>query len=76
MTFHSLGWLAQPKMVGKSPNNWIGFVGKILTGNHGFSREDHGWLDSGNSSRGNQSFDPNLWNNFSLKCPFTNVYCM
>ena len=37
-------------MVGKSPHHWIGFVGKILTGNHGFSREDHGWLDSGKSS--------------------------
>ena len=49
MDFHSL-WLAQPKMVGKSPHHWIGFVGKILTGNHGFSREDHGWLDSGKSS--------------------------
>ena len=23
-------------------DQWIGFLGKILTGNHGFSHEDHG----------------------------------
>jgi hypothetical protein len=23
-------------------SDWIGFVGKILTGNHRFSHEDHG----------------------------------